>query len=247
MGHPQADSVHPQARSPFRLPVASFERGPDKRQHGRTYMAIDDLLDQHEQSERVRTWLRNNGAALIGGVLLGLAAIGGWKWWQQHEHARHVAVGQQYQAALQAIEAGDLAKAQPKVRALSDPPYASLASLQLARAQVLAGERDAAIATLRAARPADPALARVVQVRLARLLVDAGKPQEALDLLADADHAGALEARGDAQAALGQHEQARASYNRALTLLDVGAPQRRLLELKLTAVGGAPVQPGANT
>ena len=31
-------------------------------------MAIDDLLDEHEQSERVRAWLRNNAAGLIGGV-----------------------------------------------------------------------------------------------------------------------------------------------------------------------------------
>ena len=27
-------------------------------------MAIDDLLDEHEQGERVRTWLRQNGAWL---------------------------------------------------------------------------------------------------------------------------------------------------------------------------------------
>ena len=45
-------------------------------------MAIDDLLDEHEQSERVRSWLRSNAAGLIGGVGLGLAGIAGWHWWQ---------------------------------------------------------------------------------------------------------------------------------------------------------------------
>ena len=40
-------------------------------------MAIDDLLDEHEQSERVRTWLRQNGAGIFGGVVLALAVIGG--------------------------------------------------------------------------------------------------------------------------------------------------------------------------
>ena len=30
-------------------------------------MAIDDLLDEHEQSERVRGWLRNNGSNGVPG------------------------------------------------------------------------------------------------------------------------------------------------------------------------------------
>lgn len=44
-------------------------------------MAIDDLLDEHEQGERVRTWLRDNAAGLIGGLALGLLLIWGWRWW----------------------------------------------------------------------------------------------------------------------------------------------------------------------
>ena len=38
-------------------------------------MAIDDLLDEHEQSERVRSWLRNNGAGLLGGVALATLVV----------------------------------------------------------------------------------------------------------------------------------------------------------------------------
>ena len=33
-------------------------------------MAIDDLLDEHEQSERVRTWLRDNAGGLVGGQVM---------------------------------------------------------------------------------------------------------------------------------------------------------------------------------
>ena len=32
---------------------------------------VDHLLDEHEQSERVRGWLRQNGAGLFAGVVLG--------------------------------------------------------------------------------------------------------------------------------------------------------------------------------
>ena len=208
-------------------------------------MAIDDLLDEHEQSERVRSWLRQNGAGLIGGVVLGLAAIAGWQWWQQQQQVAHAAAAQRFQASLKAIESNDLKKAQPAVASLDEDgaAYATLARLQLAKAQIDAGERDAAIATLRAIKSNDAALSEVVQSRLARLLTDAGKPAEALKVLGDKPQAAAaLEARADAFTALGKHEDARTAYAQALAKLDVGAPQRRLVELKLTQVGGSPAR-----
>jgi predicted negative regulator of RcsB-dependent stress response len=82
-----------------------------------------------------------------------------------------------------------------------------------------------------------------VQSRLARLLTDAGKPAEALKALGEKPQtAAALEARADALTALGKREEARAAYAQALAKLDVGAPQRRLVELKLTEVGGSPAR-----
>lgn len=211
-------------------------------------MAIDDLLDEHEQSERVRGWLRNNGAGLVGGVVLGLALIGGWQWWQQRQQAARVAAGEQFALAVQHVEAKDLKRAEPEVAALAKQggTYAVLASLQLAKAQVEAGQRDAAIATLRNVRAGDSALDVVVRTRLARLLVDAGKPQQALDLLGgNPQGPAAIEARGDALFALGRREEARAAYAQALAKLDVGTPVRRLVELKLTEAGGSAARPEA--
>ena len=83
----------------------------------------------------------------------------------------------------------------------------------------------------------------MVQQRLARLLIDAGRGEEALTLLADARDAVALEARGDAHFALDQRDQARDDYTAALRHLDSAAPQRGLLELKLSEVGGTPDAP----
>jgi predicted negative regulator of RcsB-dependent stress response len=209
-------------------------------------MAIDDLLDEHEQSEKVRTWLQQNAAGLIGGVLLGLALIGGWQWWQkQQEHAR-IETGDRYQAVQQAIQQKNLEHAQAKIAALPDGAYATLAALDLAKAQLDAGQRDAAIATLRTVKPAEPALAAISQQRLARLLIDAGKPGDALKLLpGESTDAEVLQVRGDAHYALGHRDEARAAYAKALTRLDVAAPQRRLVELKLSEVGGVPPKPEA--
>lgn len=210
-------------------------------------MAIDDLLDEHEQSERVRSWVQKNALGLIGGVALGLGLIGGWQWWQKRNQDAGFAASARYVDAIKAIGA-DPAKAKDAVSALPpDGEYAALAALQLAKAQVDADQRDAAIATLRGIKTEDAAVAGIARQRLARLLTDTGKPQEALNLLANADDAGALEARGDAYMALAKPEEARTAYAKALTLLDAGAPDRRLLELKLTDAGGAPSKAGGKT
>ena len=47
------------------------------------------------------------------------------------------------------------------------------------------------------------------------------------------------------QLALGRTEDARAAYAQALAKLDIAAPQRRLVELKLIQVGGSPARPEA--
>jgi predicted negative regulator of RcsB-dependent stress response len=206
-------------------------------------MAIDDLLDEHEQSERVRSWLRSNAAGLIGGVALGLAAIYGWFWWKDQASAKQLKASDEYQAALEQIQAGKLKEAQPKVAGLKDTPFAALAALDLAKVQIDSGKRDEAIATLRTVKNDDTLVAPVVSQRLARLLIDAGKSEEAVTVLAGLDDAVALEVRGDALFALGRKDQARDAYNKALTQLDVAAPQRRLVELKLSQAGGTPPKP----
>ena len=206
-------------------------------------MAIDDLLDEHEQSERVRNWLKNNGAGLIGGVALGLAVIFGWQWWQKHQAQQADQANQNYQAALESLGTADLKKAQAEVSKLkSGEAYTDLAALRLAKAQVDAGQAEAAIATLRGIK-ADASLKPLIDLRLARLLVDSGKTDEALKILVEASDSASLEVRGDALLASGKRDQARDAYLKALTGMDVAAPQRRLVELKLTDAGGTPPKP----
>ncbi|GAB3384823.1 YfgM family protein [Lysobacter fragariae] len=202
-------------------------------------MAIDELLDEHEQGERVREWLRRNGSALTMGIALGLAAIGGWQWWQHQQQNKGLLAATDYTAAISAIDAKDKA-ADAKVKALPEGTFRTLAQLELAKSQVDAGQRDAAIATLRAVKSADATLATVANQRLARLLVDAKQADAALKLVDGSDDLVALEIRGDALLALGQRDKARESYDKALLKSEVGTPQRRLLEFKLTEAGGTP-------
>jgi predicted negative regulator of RcsB-dependent stress response len=184
---------------------------------------------------------------LIGGIALGLAVIFGWQWWQKHQVQQAEQANVNYQAALASIGAADLKKAQTEVGKLEGgDAYANLAALRLAKAQVDAGQAPAAIATLRAIK-ADGTLKSVVDLRLARLLIDAGKGDEALKILGGAADSASLEVHGDALLATGKRDQARDSYMKALTSMDVAAPQRRLVELKLSDLGGTPPKPAQPT
>lgn len=207
-------------------------------------MAIDELLNEHEQSEQVRNWLRHNALGIVGGVGLGLAVIAGWQWWQSQRLQSGMGVSASYAQAVDAFENGKLPADNGKAVLASldkgNPTLGTLAALQLAKAQVEAGKRDAAIATLRGLQVVEADLKPVVSQRLARLLIDAGKPKDALALLGDDHDADMLAARGDAKFALGDMDGAQEAYRKALTLVDVGLPQHRLLALKLIEAGGTP-------
>ena len=215
-----------------------------------------DQIDEYEQGERVRAWLRDNGSSLIGGIAIGLALLFGWRWWQgQADVERHDAA-LEYHAFTRALEAGEADKAGAHAEALRtqypDLPFGALASLRSAAALHGEGRHDEALAALAqvSGPDVDPALADLARLRSARILLDDGKAEDALARLDPAIEktfpAVAAELRGDAEMALGRRDAARAAYEKALASLDVAAPTRPMIELKLTDAGGTPsAQPEA--
>jgi len=203
-------------------------------------MALDELLDEHEQSERVQAWLRNNALSLVGTLVVGIGLVSGWNWWQQRLQGQQYAAGDTYQTALRALETGDLDTAAREAEGLHDGAYAELIALDLAKAHVDKGAIDAAIAALEQTKSRIPGLQLVIQQRLAQLRVANEQADQALALLGDADDALSLEIRGDALFAQDRLEDARTAYQDALNKLDAAAPQRMVLEFKLVEAGGTP-------
>ncbi|HEU0153619.1 MAG TPA: tetratricopeptide repeat protein [Arenimonas sp.] len=224
-----------------------------------------DQIDEYEQGERVRAWLRNNGSSLIGGVALGLACLAGWQWWQGQQANEKVQAAIEFRAFNKALDADEVAKAEAHATALAqdhpDTVYPALAALRRAEALHAEGKDDEAVAVLdTVARDGlDPMLFELAQLRAARLQLIAGKPAEALERLAamtpaapaaeaDADAdvpvvafpSVAAEIRGDAEMALGRRDAARTAYEQALATLDLAAPTRSIVEMKLTDAGGSP-------
>ncbi|MCB1564191.1 MAG: tetratricopeptide repeat protein [Lysobacteraceae bacterium] len=207
-----------------------------------------EILDEHEQSERVRKWLHENGTAIIGGIALGLILIFGYQWWTRSKIEHRLTAATQYLSVDAAVEqkdrdgldriAGELADK------YADTPYAAMALMQVAKEQVAAGQRDEATATLQRAHDiaVDESLKGIIGLRLARLKLASGDADGAIAMAAGKEvavfEALAAELRGDALLSKGDADGAREAYSAALTHLDASAPNRRIVEMKLADLGG---------
>lgn len=189
---------------------------------------MDDYLNEQEQWEQVKSWLRANVPWMLGGVVIAAAALGGWNWWQGRKDSAAMAAHARYQEAIARFGASDVDGGLKLVDQLrSEQPgssYAAQAQLVAARIEVDAGKAPQAaerLATLLDDRT-DPQLALVARLRLARLQIDAGKADEAIKTLAAAQpgafapryeevRGDALLAKGDRAGALQAYRSARAS------------------------------------
>lgn len=211
-------------------------------------------MDEHEQGERVRAWLRQNGGAIITGIAVGLSGIFGYQWWQQNQVSKRLDAAANYQTLVDAVERGDSEAASQIAAGISErvgnAPYAGLAALRVAGERAGKDIEAAAAGLSRAAAVKDaPAIVALATLRQARLELSAGKPDSALALLdkIPADHFDGLvaEVRGDALLALGKTAEAGGAYRDALTELATGAPNRFLIEMKLADLGLAVDEAGA--
>lgn len=211
-----------------------------------------DQLDEYEQGERVRRWLRDNGTSLLGGIALGLACIAGWQWFQGNQGKHRQEAATQYQTLGEAIEAKDAAKAQAMVDSISkdyaDTGFHALAILRQVEFLQSRGKGDDAVKLIdgEAGKVKDVGMAELLRLQAARILVSSGKLDEAGKRLDGLKGSGRFpttynELLGDAAMARGQREAARKAYETALTTLDQAARSRPILEMKLIDAGGKPV------
>lgn len=202
-----------------------------------------ELLDEHEQGELVRKWIRENALSMVTGIGLGLLLIFGWQQWQAHRATRAAEAATQYLALTDALSAGhvedvttiaaDLRKQAPK------SPYAVLAAMQQAEIHSKQGDLAAAAADLdwANAQAGQASLKSLVRVRLARVKLAQDDAAGALALLdsipGEAWAALTGELRGDALVQLGQKDAARAAYQDALSHMLAQSPGRSTLEMKI--------------
>ncbi len=200
-----------------------------------------------ERLESLKSWWSEHGRALIGGVVLGLAGIGGWVWWQEYEQGQAEAASVLFQAASEAAAADDHAAVREAGSALladhAGHGYAAAAALLLARSDILQGRTDEAKARLKWAfdHAELPELREVARLRLAETAWASGALDEAMALLDDAP-SGTFEAardelRGDVHHDRGEPEKAREAWERASEGYSGSPGSRGRVTLKLNDLG----------
>ncbi|MEA5445424.1 tetratricopeptide repeat protein [Gammaproteobacteria bacterium AB-CW1] len=179
-----------------------------------------------EAIDAVKRWWRENGAFVIAGLVIGVALIAGWRFWQASMETQAAEAGNRVEQVNMAAEMGDFDQAATLAdELLADYRRTSQAAhgaLRVAALAVDTGRLEEAADYLRWAvdNGRDQELAKLARVRLARVYVALDDPQSALDVLDGVDPGRYValfeEARGDALLAAGEPAAAREAYGRAL-------------------------------
>lgn len=210
-------------------------------------MAYD--LQEQEQIDAIKAWWTDYGKLVLLVViacLVTIAAIQGWRYYQGRQGGGAATFFSQ-------LDEAEHAKDPKKVRDIAaqiiekygSTQYAGMAALAAAKASFMTGEIEEAKKNLQWVidHAREDEMRDVARLRLAGVLLDERKYDEALKVLsakaADAYAALYADAKGDVLTAQGKTAEARAAYQLALEKSDAASPYRRLIELKLDALGDA--------
>lgn len=220
-------------------------------------MALEDY-DEYEQSEQVRKWIKENGVAVVVGVVIALGGVFGWRQWQAHQLSHRVQAAAQFAVVQNAVQTGNQQALDAGLADLrkhyAGTAYATLGSA--AAAEYASGKDDLKVAAQdlewAVAHSTRPELKSLFTLRYARVLLSEDKAQPALSAIEGIPvgeyTALAAELRGDALFQLGKPDAARQAYEAALASLDKDAPERNLVQMKLDNLAAtAPAPAGSRT
>ncbi|WP_409306559.1 YfgM family protein [Pectobacterium sp. B1J-3] len=195
---------------------------------------------ENEQVDALRRFLAENGKALVVGVVLGVGALVGWRFWQNHQSTSAMSASTSYQKVTEQLADGKAEgiAAAETFSAANQNNYGVLTALELSRYYVdqKAFAKAEQQLVLAQSHTKDDDLLSLVNLRLARVQLQENKTDDALKTLdaikLDGWVALAADVRGDALVSKGDHQAARDAYNKGLS---ANPPQalKALLTMKL--------------
>jgi predicted negative regulator of RcsB-dependent stress response len=217
-------------------------------------LSVDEYLSDVERLEMAKKWWRENYQSILLGAAIAVLVVGGWRYWQYRTQSRSEAASALFTQLETAMQTHDQAAAlklgSEIMDQYGDTAYATQAALNLAQLQVSAGKLPEGEKMLQWAmdHSKDTGLQLLARLRLARVQLSAGDAKTAIETLKTQDSGGFAplfdELSGDAEAKLGNVEEARTAYKQALagwtdTLGDSSLVQMKLDSLPV-AVAPAP-------
>lgn len=210
-------------------------------------------LEEQEQLDELKHFWKQYGNPItwvLIVVLAGVASWNGWNYWQRTQAAQASVLFDEVERAIQSGEAARVERALADIRdKFGRTTFAQQAQLLGARFLNENGKPEVARSALTwvADKASDDGYQAIARLRLAAVLLDAKQYDDALARLSApfpaAFTALAADRRGDVLAAQGKGAEALAAYQAAWAGLDARSEYRRMVEVKLNALG---VDPQAN-
>ena len=181
---------------------------------------MDIYENENDQVDAIKRFFAENGKALAVGVILGVGALVGWRYWNSHQTESARSASLSYQTVVSSLSAGkaeDLSAAE-KFAADNKNTYGALASMELAQQFVDQNQLEKAAAQLQQglAATSDENLNAVITLRLARVQVQLKQADTALKTLESVKGEGwaaiVADLRGEALLSKGDKQGARSAW-----------------------------------
>jgi len=199
-----------------------------------------------QQVVALKKWWKENGTSLLVGLLVGVSALFGWRYYDEQNNIHSVQASDLYMQVMQSVKLNIVDDKtidinNTLINDYSGTPYAALSSLALAKTEYERGNVDLAVSQLELAvkYATDDVTKQIASLRLASVLIEQEKFEEVLVLL-NAPHDAAFDAqyeelRGDMYMAKNEIDQARVAYDKAISLQ--GPATGKWLKLKRQNLG----------
>lgn len=196
--------------------------------------------NENEQTDALRNFFANNGKALAIGVAIGIAALGGWRYWSSHQDDTAKTVSAQYQQLTSAMQAGkpETLEAVNRFASENSNTYGALAAMDLAKQYVDAGQLDKAATLLQNGLKdtKDANLQAVINLRLARIQLQQNQADAALKTLdgvkGDGWTAIVADIRGEALLTKGDKQGARDAWSKGVES-DASPALKQMMQMKM--------------
>jgi len=204
---------------------------------------VNNYETDEETLEALKRWWKENGKSVIGGLVIGVSAIVGFKQWTGFNQEQAESASSLYQSMTEnkSDEKSDefYATGEELVLDYSGTPYAALASLVMAKKLVEQNKYQEAIKKLNwlLSNSSDDGVKHIARIRLARVLISEKQMDKALALVKD-QHSASFkleynELRGDVFVATGKLSLATEAYKSALATNIKNKQKREFIEMKL--------------
>ena len=208
---------------------------------------MDGYRTEEEQVEAIKKWWDENGKSIIAGVVIGIAAIFGWRGYNEHQVNQAMEASLLYEQMIVAARKNDAENsrvyAERIINEYESGTYAVFAKLMLAKLAAEQNDLEQAETQLLWVlnHNKQQEIEHIANLRLARVYIAADKLDKAQALL-NTDKPGEFvaryeELRGDLLVKQGELEAAREAYQKALFNTVATEEAQSILEMKLDNLG----------